>query len=114
MGQLSKDRFAQLAKTLSELAKILSSAGYGIESAKVVNEPLLSNPKGSFRGIKLKISRKASMANLFSKPFSADSLLKLSEAISSFGYDINSLKTVRKPWGFKRIKLRISDSDETF
>jgi hypothetical protein len=104
MGQLSKDKFAQLAK-------ILSSAGYDIESAKVVNEPLLSNPKGRFKGIKLKISRKASIANLFSKPFSADSLLKLSEAFSSFGYGINSLKAVRKPWGFK---LRISDSDETF
>jgi hypothetical protein len=111
MGQLSKDRFAQLAKTLSELAKILSSAGYGIETAKVVK---LSNPKGRFRGIKLKISSKASMANLFSKPFSTDSLLKLSEAVYSLGYDINSLKAVRKPWGFKRIKLRISDSDETF
>ena len=99
---MSKDNFTALAESLFQ-------AGYMVKAIKVFDDPIASSPK-AFRGVKLKICPKTGAARLFAffKPLPKDELIKLADTVSSAGYDINSVKAIRKFFGFKGIKLRIT------
>jgi len=98
---LSKDEIVKLTESLF-------LAGYEIDAVKVMNRSLTNLPDAhTYAGIKLRISPKADLPRLFAGPLPKDELAKLAESVSSSGYRIKSLKVIRKPWGFRGVKLLI-------
>jgi hypothetical protein len=93
---LSKNEFVKLKESLL-------SAGYKIDAVKVMDRSFVNLPNYyAYVGIKLRISPR-----LLARPLPKDKLAKLAEAVFSSGYEIKSLKVIRKLWGFRSIKLLI-------
>jgi len=92
-------------ETFSSLSEALLSAGYKIESIKCVHKSaLVDNPRGFFNGLVLRICRMP-----FFKPLPKNSFAELSKILSSAGFSVNAIKTIRNPFGFKAIKIMISN-----
>jgi len=97
--------------TFLKLSEAIHSIGYEVESIKCVHKSSLAdNSCGFFNGFVLCIYRKAFLLRLFSKSLHKNSYALLFKALSSFGFDINSIKTIRKPSGLKAIRLRINSN----